>query len=399
MYEIGLGALAELVMYEIGPGALSELVMDEIGLGALSMICLWYGRMLKKVEIKRMNQDIPRNFSGFSLQGFTDQQDLQVLIFITFLILYFIILLGNVTIFSLIIWDSHLHTPMYIFLMNLSLIDITYTSNVLPKLLDILLTRCKTISFAGCITQMYIFVSLSCTEVLLLAAMAYDRYVAICHPLHYLILMSFRQCATLLFHVWVLGFLTSTGHAVLISRKSFCMSHLIDHFFCDVTPLLKISSSDTSDVEMLSYIEGVLVVFPTLLVTFISYVRIISSILKIKSSEGRSKAFSTCTSHLTCVTIFYGTLMSMNMRPKSSTSPKQDKFFALLYIVLVPMLNPFIYSLKNQDVKNAYEIGLGALAESVMYEMGPGALAESVMYEMGPGALAEYMMYEIGPGH
>ncbi|KAM8924804.1 olfactory receptor 5AR1-like [Pelodytes ibericus] len=303
-----------------------------------------------------MNQDIPRNVSGFSIQGFTDQQDLQVLIFITFLFIYFIILLGNVTIFSLIIWDPHLHTPMYMFLMNLSLIDVTYTSNVLPKLLDKILTQRKIISFAGCITQMYVFVSLSCTEFLLLAAMAYDRYVAICHPLHYVILMSFRHCAVLLFHVWVLGFITPTGHAVLISQKSFCMSHLIDHFFCDVTPLLKISCSDTSDVEMLSYIEGVLVVFPTLLVTCISYVHIISSVLKITSSEGRSKAFSTCTSHLTCVTIFYGTLMCMNMRPTSITSPKQDKFFALLYIVLVPMLNPFIYSLKNQEVRNAVKM-------------------------------------------
>ncbi|KAM8924808.1 olfactory receptor 1G1-like [Pelodytes ibericus] len=300
-----------------------------------------------------MNQDIPRNVSGFFIQGFTDQQDLQVLIFITFLFLYFIILLGNVTILSLIIWDSHLHTPMYMFLMNLSLIDITYTSNVLPKLLYMILIQRKTISFAGCITQMYVFVLLSCTEFLLLAAMAYDRYVAICHPLHYVILMCFRRCAILLLHVWVLGFLNSIGHAVLISQKSFCMSHLIDHFFCDVTPLLKISCSDTSDVEMLSYIEGVLLAVPTLLLTCISYICIISSILKIKSSEGRNKAFSTCTSHLTCVTIFYGTLMCLYMRPTSITSPKQDKYFSLLYIVLVPMLNPFIYSLKNQEVKNA----------------------------------------------
>ncbi|KAM8924807.1 olfactory receptor 5AR1-like [Pelodytes ibericus] len=303
-----------------------------------------------------MNQDFAHNFSGFSIQGFTDQQDLQVLIFITFLCIYFTILLGNVTILSLIVWDSHLHTPMYMFLINLSLIDVTYTSNVLPKLLDIILTQRKTISFAGCITQMYIFASLSCTEFLLLAAMAYDRYVAICHPLHYFMLMGFRSCATLLFHVWGLGFLNPTGHAILISQKSFCMSHLIDHFFCDVTPLLKISCSDTSDVEMLSYIEGVLLALPSLLLTCISYVRIISSILKIKSSEGRRKAFSTCTSHLTCVTIFYGTIMSMYMRPTSITSPKQDKFFSLLYIVLVPMLNPFIYSLKNQDVRNAVNL-------------------------------------------
>ncbi|KAM8924806.1 olfactory receptor 5AR1-like [Pelodytes ibericus] len=303
-----------------------------------------------------MNQDIPRNFSGFYIQGFTDRQDLQILIFITFLFIYFIIILGNVTIFSLIILDSHLHTPMYMFLMNLSLIDITYTSNVLPKLLDMILTQRKTISFAGCITQMYVFVSLSSTEFLLLAAMAYDRYVAICHPLHYVILMGFRQCAILTFHVWVLGFLNPTGYAILISQKSFCMSHLIDHFFCDVTPLLKISCSDTANIEIINYIEGVLLALPTLLLTFISYVRIISSVLKIKSSEGRTKAFSTCTSHLTCVTIFYGTIMSMYMRPTSITSPKQDKFFSLLYIVLVPMLNPFIYSLKNQEVRNAVNL-------------------------------------------
>ncbi|CAH2322332.1 olfactory receptor 2M2-like, partial [Pelobates cultripes] len=303
--------------------------------------------------IRKMNSEVPQNVSGFLIYGLTDIPELQVPVFITFLVVYFIIVFNNTSLFLAVLVDPHLHTPMYIFLTHLSLIDVTYTSNVLPKLLNIILTQCKNISFAGCITQMYIFASLTCTEFLLLSAMAYDRYAAICSPLYYFILMSMKRCAVLISTAWFIGFLNPTGHAVLISAISFCSSRLIDHFFCDVIPLLKLSCTDTSIVEMLSYIEGVLLVFPAFLLTVISYICIIAAILKIKSAEGRHKAFSTCTSHLTCVIIFYLTVMSVYMRPTSSASLKKDKFFSLLYIVLVPMLNPIIYSLKNQEVKNA----------------------------------------------
>ncbi|XP_053305936.1 olfactory receptor 1019-like [Spea bombifrons] len=300
-----------------------------------------------------MKPEDNQNMTDFFIQGLTDIPQFQFPIFFIFLLSYVIIFIGNITIFLVILHDSHLHTPMYIFLMNISITDIGNTSNVLPKMLNIFLTQHKTISFEGCITQLFLFICLTLTEVLILAAMAYDRYVAICHPLHYFILMSLRYTFILIVASWTISFLDTTGHAVLVSKLSFCESHLIDHVFCDLTTLLKISCSDTFKVEMLTYIEGAIFTVPAFLLTFISYIFIVSSILKIKSSEGRQKTFSTCASHLTCVAVFYGTLICLYMRPTSSYSPKQDKFFALLYIVLIPMLNPVIYTLKNQDVKEA----------------------------------------------
>ncbi|XP_018420540.1 PREDICTED: olfactory receptor 1C1-like [Nanorana parkeri] len=241
---------------------------------------------------------------------------------------------------------------MYIFLMNLSVIDIAYTSNILPNLLKILLTQHKAILFVGCMFQLYFFISLASTEVILLAAMAYDRYVAICRPLHYVSLMSLKLCKGLATSAWVIGLLDPTGHIALLSKLSFCASHDINHFFCDLSPLLKISCSNTDDVEMMNYIVGTLLTLVTFILTLISYVLIISTILKIQSSHGRHKAFSTCTSHLTCISIFYGTIICLYMRPASSYYPEQDKFFALLYIVLVPLLNPIIYTLKNHEFKD-----------------------------------------------
>ncbi|XP_075114184.1 olfactory receptor 5V1-like [Leptodactylus fuscus] len=290
--------------------------------------------------------------SVFIIQGFSDIPTLRIPMFGIFLFIYFLILCGNLIIIVLIWRTPHLHTPMYVFLVNLSFIDITSTSNILPKLLAILCTKQKTISFIGCIAQMYIFMCLSCTEIILLAVMAYDRYVAICHPLRYFALMPLRQCARFSFLSWLVGFLDPTGHTALTSNLSFCSNNYIDHFFCDINPLLHIACSDTTIITMLSYFEGTLLVITAFMLTLISYIFIISTILKIKSTEGQHKAFSTCTAHLTCVSIFYGTFICLYMRPKSSMSPKQDKYFSLLYIVLVPMLNPIIYSLKNEDVKN-----------------------------------------------
>ncbi|KAM8924801.1 olfactory receptor-like protein COR4 [Pelodytes ibericus] len=295
----------------------------------------------------------PNNITVFLIQGFTGNPDLQLPVFFCFFLSYCFIVCGNLTIFVLIMTDSRLHTPMYIFLMNLSIIDIANASNILPKLLYILLTQRKTISFLECIIQMYLFLSLTLTEILLLASMAYDRYVAICHPLHYFILMSLRRTVLMSVAAWTVSFLDPIGHAVVVSKLSFCSSQFIDHFFCDMSPLLKLSCSDTSNVDLLNLFEGALLGVPAFLVTLVSYVFIITTILKIKSTEGRQKAFSTCTSHLTCITIFYGTLLCLYMRPISSYSPKQDKYFALLYVVCIPLLNPVIYSLKNQEVKNA----------------------------------------------
>ncbi|KAM4636995.1 olfactory receptor 6N2-like [Discoglossus pictus] len=257
------------------------------------------------------------------------------------------------TIFAAISQDSHLHTPMYIYLMNLSALDILLSSTILPNVLRALFTQQKYISFPSCIAQMYVFISLLCTEVLLLSAMAYDRYVAICHPLHYVFLMSIRHCAAFIATSWTVGFLAPTGYPFLISRLSFCASHLIEHVYCDFTPLLKLSCSDTSTVELLSYFEGVILGFTSFFLTLISYIFIGRTILNIRSVEGRHKAFSTCTSHLTCVILFYATIICLHMRPTSNYSPTLDKYFSLINVMLIPMLNPVIYSLKNKEVNHA----------------------------------------------
>ncbi|XP_072280984.1 olfactory receptor 5AR1-like [Pyxicephalus adspersus] len=294
------------------------------------------------------------NPAYFTIEGLSDIPELRFPVFFVFLFIYLIIIFGNSSIFCLICCNSHLHTPMYFFLMNLSVIDIAYTSSILPKLINMLMTKDNKISFWGCIYQMYFFLAMACAEILLLAAMAYDRYVAICHPLHYFILMSPKQSAGLAVTAWTVGFVDPSGHAVLISKLSYCASNLIDHFFCDIIPLLKISCSDNSEVELKNYIEGGLIVFAAFMLISVSYIFIISTIMKIKSAEGRRKAFSTCSSHLTCVVIFYGTMICLYMRPTTSYTPKYDKFIALLYAVLIPVLNPVIYSLKNQEIKSAF---------------------------------------------
>ncbi|CAH2322335.1 olfactory receptor 1019-like, partial [Pelobates cultripes] len=285
------------------------------------------------------------------VSGFSDSPQLQFPLFITFLSVYLIIIFSNLIVVLSIILYSHLHTPMYILLCNLSVIDISYTSTILPKLLAMLLTQCKTISFLECFIQLYFFLSFICAEIFLLAAMAYDRYIAICHPLHYSILMSPKHCARLVLTVWVMGLFDPVVHIFLFANLSYCHSHHIDHFFCDVTPLIKLTCSDTFTIEIWNYVDGALSVSAFIL-TLISYVFIISTILNIQSASGRHKAFSTCSSHITCVIIFYGTLICLYMRPTSMYSPGQDKFFSILYIILIPILNPLLYTLKNKDFKD-----------------------------------------------
>ncbi|KAE8589878.1 hypothetical protein XENTR_v10017801 [Xenopus tropicalis] len=295
------------------------------------------------------------NVSGFIIQGFSDTPELQISLFVLFLGIYLIILLGNLIIFLVISCNPHLHTPMYIFLLNLSLIDISITSNVLPNLLHILLTQQNNISFLGCMTQMYVFASLASSQYFLLTAMAYDRYVAICDPLHYIARMSRKHCAGLITATFTVGFGESVSPIVLISKLSFCASHLIKHIFCDVTPLLQLSCSSTFSVELLIFIVGTWLIFSSFLPTLASYIFIISAILKIQSSEGRQKAFSTCASHLACVITLYGTVIFLYMRPTKSYSLEKDKFFSLLYIVLVPLLNPLIYTIKNREFQSSFK--------------------------------------------
>ncbi|XP_031761670.1 olfactory receptor 1019-like [Xenopus tropicalis] len=295
------------------------------------------------------------NISGFIIQGFSDTPKLQISLFVLFLGIYLIILLGNLIIFLVISCNPHLHTPMYIFLLNLSLIDISFPSTVLPNLLHILLTQQNNISFLGCMTQMYVFMSLVASEYFFLTTMAYDRYVAICDPLHYIARMSRKHCAGLITAAFTVGFGNPVGHLVLISKLSYCASHLINHFFCDISPLLKLSCSSTFSAELLNYIEGTLLTVNSFLLTLTSYIFIISAILKIQSSEGRQKAFSTCASSLACVIILYMTAICLYMRPTTSYSLKRDKYFSLLYIVMVPVLNPFIYTLKNKEFQSFFK--------------------------------------------
>uniref|UniRef100_A0A8C5M9F9 Olfactory receptor n=1 Tax=Leptobrachium leishanense TaxID=445787 RepID=A0A8C5M9F9_9ANUR len=295
------------------------------------------------------------NVNEFSVQGFTDSAQLRYPLFIMFLSVYITIVMSNLTVIAAIVFGPPLHTPMYVFLCNLSVLDIFYTSTVLPKFLIMTFTQYKVISFAGCMAQLYFFLSFASIEVFLLAVMAYDRYVAICRPLRYSLRMSPHHCARLVFTAWICGLLNTTGHTVLISNLSFCASHHIDYFFCDVFPLLKLSCSDTSIIEILTFVLGSFTSMSAFFSTLISYLFIISTILNIHSATGRQKTFSTCASHLVCVVIFYGTIICLYVRPASTYSPDKDKFFALLYIILIPLLNPLIYTLKNKDFKKDFK--------------------------------------------
>nr|XP_033780460.1 olfactory receptor 5V1-like [Geotrypetes seraphini] len=249
--------------------------------------------------------------------------------------------------------DPRLHTPMYFFLCNLSFLDVSYTSVTLPKLMDISLRKSHHISAIGCFTQMYYFMFSVCVEFLLLTVMAYDRYVAICHPLRYSIIMNMRRCVLMVTGAWIYGVLEPVTHTVLVSHLSYCGSHEINHFFCDLSALLKLSCTNISTIDHVTYVLAVLVMLPCFLLTLTSYVYIISAILRIRSSEGRRKAFSTCSSHLTVVTLFYVSLACLYVKPTSMQSLDLNKLIALLYNVLIPLLNPIIYSLKNRELKEA----------------------------------------------
>ncbi|XP_029437207.1 olfactory receptor 1G1-like [Rhinatrema bivittatum] len=288
--------------------------------------------------------------SEFILLGFHEFSDLQIPLFLLFLLIYLIVLMGNLTIIALTCLDPRLHTPMYFFLCNLSFADISSTSVTLPKLLDILRKR-QRISANGCFIQAYFFMVTACQEFLLLTVMAYDRYVAVCYPLHYAVIVNQRLGVLMVTGTWILGFLVPVANGVLLPQLSYCKSNAIDHFFCDPSALLKLSCSSTSMFESVIYVMGGFVGLPCFAATLTSYIYIISTILRIRSAEGRRKAFSTCSSHLTVIILFYGTILSLYMRPASMQSLDQNKLFALLYTALIPMINPMIYSLKNREVK------------------------------------------------
>ncbi|XP_039356653.1 olfactory receptor 6N1-like [Mauremys reevesii] len=289
----------------------------------------------------------------FIILGFGDLPDLQILLFFIFQVIYMATVTGNSLIVVLVVADQHLHTPMYFFLGNLSCLETCYISTTLPRMLASLLNRDKTISVSGCFTQLYFCGSLVCTECYLLAAMSYDRYLAICKPLHYSTLMNIRFCLQLAAGSWLNGFLAITIFVLFLSQLIFCGPNEIDHFYCDSTPLMEISCSDTHQVILLAFIIASIFTLPPFLLTMISYVYIIATILRIPSTTVRQKAFSTCSSHLIVVTIFYGSIMIVYLLPKHDTLRDLNKVLSLCYTVLTPLVNPLIYSLRNREVKEA----------------------------------------------
>uniref|UniRef100_K7EZ85 Olfactory receptor n=2 Tax=Pelodiscus sinensis TaxID=13735 RepID=K7EZ85_PELSI len=289
----------------------------------------------------------------FILLEFGAFMQLQVFLFLLFLVVYIVTVVGNVLIVALVVANRHLHTPMYFFLGNLSCLETCYSSTILPRLLAGFLTGDRTISIGGCLTQFYFFGSLATSECSLLSMMSYDRYLAICKPLHYAALMNSKFCITLVAASWLGGFLSIAILIFLMSQFTFCGPAEIDHFFCDLTPIIKQSCSDTHVLEVTAFIHSSVFTLPPFLLTLASYVCIISTILKIPSSTGRQKAFSTCSSHLIVVTIFYGTLVLVYVVSGSDALRDLNKVFSVFYGVLTPLVNPLIYSLRNKEVKKA----------------------------------------------
>ncbi|KAL2806113.1 olfactory receptor 5T1, partial [Daubentonia madagascariensis] len=289
----------------------------------------------------------------FILMGFTDDCELQVFLFLLFLAIYLFTLIGNLGLVVLVIGDSRLHNPMYYFLSVLSFLDACYSTVVTPQMLVNFLAENKVISFLGCATQMLLFVTFGTTECFLLAAMAYDRYVAIYNPLLYAVSMSPRVYVPLIIASYVGGILHAAVHTVATFSLSFCGSNEIRHVFCDIPPLLAISCSDTHRNQLLLFYFVGSIEIVTILIVLISYGFILLAILKMHSAEGRQKVFSTCGSHLTGVAIYHGTILFMYVRPSSSYALEHDMIASIFYTIVIPMLNPIIYSLRNKDVKEA----------------------------------------------
>uniref|UniRef100_A0A8D2L4B5 Olfactory receptor n=1 Tax=Varanus komodoensis TaxID=61221 RepID=A0A8D2L4B5_VARKO len=294
------------------------------------------------------------HITEFILLGFGEHQLLKIPLFLLFLLIYIVTMAGNILIILLVFTDQQLHTPMYFFLgRNLSFLEICYTSTIMPRMLASFLTGYQAISIVGCMVQLYSFGTLVATECYLLAVMSYDRYIAICKPLHYPVLMNARISIQLVTCSWACGLLGSTVVIILTFNLTFCKSNGINHFFCDFSPLVSLSCSDTSLVEIaLLVVCCIISIFPIVL-TLTSYVCIIITILKIPTTMGKQKAFSTCSSHLIVVTVFYASLLAVYLVPRSESSKNWNKIFSLFYTVLTPLFNPLIYTLRNKEVNMA----------------------------------------------
>ncbi|XP_078509774.1 olfactory receptor 1f45-like [Lissotriton helveticus] len=308
---------------------------------------------LKPGSPKQRLEGTHSTVAEFILLGLSDQPEQQIILFMVFLFMYTVTFVGNFVIISVTNADSRLHKPMYFFLGVFSLVDISFSSVTVPKILINLLQERKSISFHGCFVQLFFFMWFGSMEVLFLAVMAYDRYMAVCHPLHYTMIMTKHVCLRLVACSWVVSLLNALLHTLMTSQLSFCGPNIIHHFFCDIPPLLELSCSDTFLNELVVFMEGGLVLLSPFFFIVLSYAQIISTILKIHSEEGRRRTFSTCSSHLAVVGLFYGTVLFMYFRPSSSFALDYDRAVSVVYTILTPMLNPFIYTLRNKEMKDA----------------------------------------------
>ncbi|XP_071972457.1 olfactory receptor 2G3-like [Engystomops pustulosus] len=295
------------------------------------------------------NQTLP---TWFYLLGLSNVPHLQVLGFLAFLTMYIIILAGNCLLLITVRISPTLHTPMYFFLSNLSFIDICFSSSIVPVILLNTLSQDKSISVGGCVFQMFFSLVLGAAECILLAVMAYDRFVAICRPLHYSSIMNMRFCIILALIPWTVSVIDACIQVPLIWRLPFCKTHHVNHLICEMPPFLRLSCIDPWLNEIAIYVAAGIIVLCSFFLTLVSYIFIISAILKIQSSRGRRAVFSTCTSHLSVVILYYGTIMSIYLQPRSSHSQEVDNVVSVLYTVVTPMLNPIIYSIRNKEVKN-----------------------------------------------
>ncbi|KAM6158939.1 olfactory receptor 2AG2-like [Rhynchocyon petersi] len=297
--------------------------------------------------------------NDFILMGILNDSGSPELLCAIFSVLYMLALTSNGLLLLVITMDSRLHVPMYFLLGQLSLMDLLFTTVVAPKALVDFLRQEKTISFGGCALQMFLALTLGGAEDLLLAFMAYDRYVAICHPLNYMILMRPRVCSLMVATPWILASLNALGHTLYTMHFPFCMSRQIRHLLCEIPPLLKLACADTSRYELMVYVTGVIFLLPPLFVIVVSYMLILFTVLHMSSNEGRQKALVTCSSHLTVVGMFYGAATFMYVLPSSFHSPKQDNIISVFYTIITPALNPLIYSLRNKEVMGALQRVLG----------------------------------------
>ncbi|KAM9067909.1 olfactory receptor 11H4-like [Sarcophilus harrisii] len=309
-----------------------------------------------------MNKSGAHTVTEFVILGFTGSWETRILLFSLFFIIYILTMAGNGAIMCAVRWDQRLHTPMYILLGNFAFLEFWYINSTVPSILGNLLSETKTISFPGCFIQFYFFSSLAATEIIFLCIMAYDRYLAICHPLHYPTIMTLKHCCTLMSVCWVLGFLVFFLSTIQLSQLSFCDSNIIDHIICDRDVLIALSCVPAPSTEILFSVLSCLLTFLPILYILGSYILLLKAVLKVPSAAGRRKAFSTCGSHLAIVCLFFGSLMIMYVSPTSENSEVQ-KIISLLYIVVTPSLNPLIYSLRNKEMKAALRKVIGIDSE------------------------------------